>query len=331
MIRLGADGSKLWDQSYGGTGFESGGSGVIQALAWETVDGGFVVGSFSDSAPSGNKTTSQYGGRDWWILKLGGCCSPRFLTNFPGRGSIAVNPPPGAGDRYEFASEVTFTAIPEPGCSFSFWSGAVQGTTNPLTVTLYGNDTIVANFAAPGEPALSNTPSRFTAAAQECRSLPLSQVLSIWNPASGTLSYRISPSVPWLSVSPETGGSVGQTNLHTVTYASSTLAPGLYNGSLHLESVDGVGPSTVIDVSLQVDAQRPTIRIPSNQAQVTRRTGFRYFFLGASNCLYVSEFSTNFANWTPLQTNLAGITEVQVLDTAATNAPQRFYRSRVLH
>lgn len=331
LLRLNATGNKLWEQPFGGTGNDGGQGGVRPAFVWETADGGFVVGGDSNSGPGGNKTTPQYGVQDWWILKLGGCCSPRFVTNFPGRGSIAVTPPPGTGDRYEFATELMLAAISEPGYSFSFWSGAVQSTDNPLTVTLFGNDTIAANFATPGTPAMFYAPSNLTATAQECRSTPFTQDFKIWNSGGGTVRYRISPSVPWLAVSPEAGGSVGQTNAHTVTYASSALAPGIYTGLLNIESTKEAELLTTVEVVLQVDAQRPTIRIPSNQAQVTRRTGFRYFFLGESNCLYVSEFSTDFSGWIPLQTNLAGATEVQVLDTGATNAPQRFYRSRVLH
>jgi endo-1,4-beta-xylanase len=60
-------------------------------------------------------------------------------------GSGTSNPSPGSYS-YKAGSAVTITATPLQGSVFSGWSGAVVGTTNPLTMTMDGNKSLTANF-----------------------------------------------------------------------------------------------------------------------------------------------------------------------------------------
>src|SRR6266478_2974950 len=64
VLRLDASGNELWDQSFGGANNDT-----LQALQ-QTSDGGFILGGSSDSAPSGNKTSTSYGGSDFWVVRL---------------------------------------------------------------------------------------------------------------------------------------------------------------------------------------------------------------------------------------------------------------------
>ena len=64
VVRLDADGHKLWDQSYGGSGSES-----LRCLR-QTSDGGFILGGRSDSGTSGNKSSPNLGAGDFWVVKL---------------------------------------------------------------------------------------------------------------------------------------------------------------------------------------------------------------------------------------------------------------------
>jgi uncharacterized repeat protein (TIGR02543 family) len=52
----------------------------------------------------------------------------------------------GAGT-YDSGTVVTVQATPEVGYTFTGWSGALSGTTNPTTVTMTANKSITANFA----------------------------------------------------------------------------------------------------------------------------------------------------------------------------------------
>ena len=64
-----------------------------------------------------------------------------------GTGSGTTSPAPG-NYSYKAGSPVTITATPVQGSSFSGWSGAVTASTNPLTITMDGNKSLTANFAA---------------------------------------------------------------------------------------------------------------------------------------------------------------------------------------
>jgi hypothetical protein len=74
LVRLDANGNKLWDQSFGGSGSEG-----IESLA-QTSDGGFILAGGSQSPMDGNKTTQGFGNGDFWVIKLG----PDALSLPPG-------------------------------------------------------------------------------------------------------------------------------------------------------------------------------------------------------------------------------------------------------
>jgi len=64
VIRLDEFGSKLWEQSFGGT---------AQDCLWharQTSDGGFVLVGYSASAANGNKMSPNWGGQDFWGIRL---------------------------------------------------------------------------------------------------------------------------------------------------------------------------------------------------------------------------------------------------------------------
>jgi hypothetical protein len=63
LLRIDSEGNKIWDRSYGGTGYET---------VWgvrESVQGSFLAGGLSSSA-DGTRTTGTFGANDYWILRL---------------------------------------------------------------------------------------------------------------------------------------------------------------------------------------------------------------------------------------------------------------------
>ena len=60
-------------------------------------------------------------------------------------GSVAKSPDQAS---YDSGSSVTLTATANSGYSFSSWSGDASGSTNPLTVIMNGDKSIIANFTA---------------------------------------------------------------------------------------------------------------------------------------------------------------------------------------
>ena len=64
VVRLDANGQKLWDATYGGNGDER-----ISKLK-QTSDGGFVLAGYSTTGTNGTKTSPPFGGYDSWLVRL---------------------------------------------------------------------------------------------------------------------------------------------------------------------------------------------------------------------------------------------------------------------
>jgi hypothetical protein len=64
VIKLNAKGGEEWQKTIGGLGQDE-----LNCVV-RTKDGGFVLGGSSSSDESGEKTTPNYGGMDYWALKL---------------------------------------------------------------------------------------------------------------------------------------------------------------------------------------------------------------------------------------------------------------------
>ncbi|MDQ3290119.1 MAG: GEVED domain-containing protein, partial [Bacteroidota bacterium] len=64
LIKIDADGTKLWDQRFGGSGND-----VLKTLV-ATPGGGFILGGYSNSGLSGDKSQPSRGGQDYWIIRI---------------------------------------------------------------------------------------------------------------------------------------------------------------------------------------------------------------------------------------------------------------------
>ena len=65
IIKLSPTGNKLWDKTVGGNLWDR----LMDVQL--TSDGGFILGGYSDTGISGDKSQPSQGGRDYWIVKLG--------------------------------------------------------------------------------------------------------------------------------------------------------------------------------------------------------------------------------------------------------------------
>lgn len=74
-------------------------------------------------------------------------CTVRYLTpRLDGQGTIDVSTAPDYGNGWCDGTQISVTATPYDGWTFTGWSGAATGTTNPVTVTMDANKTLVATF-----------------------------------------------------------------------------------------------------------------------------------------------------------------------------------------
>ncbi len=78
--------------------------------------------------------------------------SYELTTNIIGQGTISLSPSSGV---YDPGTNVTLTATPSQGYSFSSWSGSLSGNNNPATVAMNSNLSVTATFVEDqtgGEP-----------------------------------------------------------------------------------------------------------------------------------------------------------------------------------
>jgi hypothetical protein len=76
VVRVDADGNKLWDRAYGGSGSEYPTAGL------STPGGGFLLVGRSWSPSGGQKTSPHYGGGDGWVVSIDGQGALRWEQSF---------------------------------------------------------------------------------------------------------------------------------------------------------------------------------------------------------------------------------------------------------
>jgi hypothetical protein len=78
VVRLDGNGTKLWDKTFGGN--DDDGISALQELA----GGGFILAGNSLSPVSGTKTSPNYGGYDFWLVRLNAAGNPLWDHSFGG-------------------------------------------------------------------------------------------------------------------------------------------------------------------------------------------------------------------------------------------------------
>jgi len=90
LVNVDAAGNKLWEQSFGGTGYDN----------FETIspsnDGGLLLAGGSLSGISRNKTAPAYGGKDVWVVKVGWARPPLRIA--ASGNDVRVSWPAGTAD-----------------------------------------------------------------------------------------------------------------------------------------------------------------------------------------------------------------------------------------
>lgn len=326
IVRLDAQGNKLWDRSYGGTG-DDGAFSLVR-----TTDDGFVVASNSDSGVGGNKTTPNYGFYDAWVLKL------------DAKGDILWDRTFG-GDNDDGYYAMPMVATSDGGVVLA--ADSFSGKTGNKGCGVYGDDDFwVLRLDTDGNRLWeTNCGGVFS-------DYPMSLVMT----SGGGIV------VGGGSNSTETGGNrtalgFGSTDFWLIeldgngvplwdkayggaseeAFLSLSLARDT-TGALYClgDSVSGIGGSkTVASLGsydfwlVKLDASMPPqLRVPAQEN--ISQNGFRLFVQGESGKNYVTEFSLNWSQWTPLSTNQVTSGEVEIVDAGAKTNAARFYRAREL-
>lgn len=128
-------------------------SGTNVELTASPEVGSTFVGWSGDCSSCGNNTACQI------VIDSNKVCEATFALAFYSL-NVSVNPwssgkvyaqgvscPEDCTESYVFGSSVSLTAVPNDGYIFSNWSGSIESSSNPLTITMDSNKTVVANFA----------------------------------------------------------------------------------------------------------------------------------------------------------------------------------------
>jgi hypothetical protein len=78
IVKTDGNGVKQWDARFGGTKDD-----IFHSLQ-QTADGGYILGGYSDSGISGDKTQASQGGFDYWIVKTDGNGVKQWDARFGG-------------------------------------------------------------------------------------------------------------------------------------------------------------------------------------------------------------------------------------------------------
>src|SRR5207247_2436332 len=122
-----------------------------------------------------------------------------------GQGSVAKSPDQAS---YDHGSTVELTATPATGWHFAGWSGAVSGTTNPVSVTIDGDKTVTATFAI--------DTYTITATAGDSGSISPSGAVTVSNGANQSFTITPNPCYHLADVLVD-GVSVGAVGSHSFT------------------------------------------------------------------------------------------------------------------
>ena len=160
-----------------------------------------------------------------------------------GNGTVAIDggaSVSSTSSTVSWGTAVNLSATPASGYVFVDWtvvSGAatIANTSSALTtVTLNGGDASVrANFTAGSTPAISLSSSTLGFAATQGGANPYSQTVIVQNSGGGTLTWSMSSSESWLSVSPSSGNlASGAWSSITVSADISGLSANTYTGTI---------------------------------------------------------------------------------------------------
>jgi hypothetical protein len=126
----------------------------------------------------------------------------------------------------------------------------------------------LVRFVAP--PVLTLGATLLTASAPQGQT-PATQTFTIRNTGGSTLAWSVSESLGWLSLAPASGTTTTETDSVTVSFVTTGLAQGTYNGSITV-SATGL-PSQTIAVRLDVGTLPPALVISTTSLSATAPQG----------------------------------------------------------
>jgi uncharacterized repeat protein (TIGR02543 family) len=176
-----------------------------------------------------------------------------------GSGSVTVSPNQST---YYSGTQVTLTAVPNTGYTFSGWSGGATGTTNPLNITITGNTSITANFTAiPGTLTVTPSGALTASGAPGGPFTPSSATYTLQNTGNTTINWSASATQSWVTISTSSGSlAPGTSTTVTVSINSSanSLVAGSYSDTVTVTNTSNGNGNTTRAVNLTITTIQPS-------------------------------------------------------------------------
>jgi hypothetical protein len=132
----------------------------------------------------------------------------------------------------------------------SIWLRANQVATNP-SFRVYADEVEVRQLTEAAPPLLAVNPAVVTIEARQGADPP-DQTLVVANGGLGTVSYSISKDAPWLSVTPNSGDSSGETDVITLQCHTVGMAVGAYTATITVNAPGIANSPQTIPVTLTI-------------------------------------------------------------------------------
>jgi len=154
------------------------------------------------------------------------------------------------------------------GPTLNTYSWVVSGGGHTWTDSLYINGT------TPAPATINRSPASMNFSGIQGGANPASQTLSILNTGGSALNWSVSDNAAWLSLSPTSGSSTGETDSVTVSVNTSGLTAGTYSATITIAASGATNTPVTTSVTLTVtdDAWDPTDDTASNGTQIISTT-----------------------------------------------------------
>ncbi|RFS17061.1 3-coathanger stack domain-containing protein [Emticicia sp. C21] len=141
VVKIDAYGNKIWDKALGGTGSEK-----LNTVIADT-DGGYLLGGYSHSDSSGQKSEACRGNSDYWIVKIDAEGNKIWDKTFGGSGEDGLNSIICTADgKYLLggysASEISGDKTGVARGSYDFWVIKVDALGNKIWDKSFGGDNL---------------------------------------------------------------------------------------------------------------------------------------------------------------------------------------------
>jgi hypothetical protein len=121
-----------------------------------------------------------------------------------------------------------------------------------LVVLLASSMVACGEQVPPSSSTIGFSPSSLSFSADEGGANPASQTLTIWNSGEGTLSWWLSDSATWLTLSPTSGASAGETDSITAMVDIYGMDAGNYAATITISALGAANDPQTMAVNLAI-------------------------------------------------------------------------------